>query len=70
MGFEICGLFYESPAGLKLASLSVPRPGETAYICAVSTQMLSPSGHVAVSPGIWSYLGTTRSHLRDVNEST
>lgn len=61
--------FFESPAGLKLASLSVPRPGEIAYICAVSTQMLSPSGHVAVSPGIWSYLGMTRSHLRDVNES-
>lgn len=62
-------VFYQSPAGLKLASLSVPRPRETAHICAVSTQMPSPSGHVAVSPGIWSYLGMARPHLKDVNES-
>lgn len=27
--------FYQSPAGLKMASLSVPRPGETAYICVI-----------------------------------
>lgn len=31
--------------------------------------MLCPSGHVAVSPVIWSYLGMARPHLRDVNES-
>lgn len=72
MGFETKPIFHtwsfnQSPVGLKLVSLSIHGPGETDYICAISTQMLSPSAYAVFCWNL-SYLGMTSLYLKDVNK--